>query len=98
MHRVRNLIDGEIVEPADGRTFPSVNPAMQEVWADVARGSAADVEWAVTAARRAFDEGPWPRMSPEERATTLHRLADLIDRDADELAELDTTDMGKPIA
>jgi aminomuconate-semialdehyde/2-hydroxymuconate-6-semialdehyde dehydrogenase len=98
MHRVRHVIDGVILESADGRTFPSVNPATQEVWADVAHGSAAEVERAVTAARRAFDEGPWPHMSPEERATALHRLADLIDRDADELAELDTTDMGKPIA
>lgn len=97
MRRIRHLIDGELVDSLDGATFESVNPADQTPWATVARGSTADADRAVQAARRAFDEGPWPRLSPDERAAALHRLADLIDAHTDELAELDTRDMGKPI-
>ena len=95
---LHHVIDGEHCDAADGRRFDSVNPATQEVWATVPRGSTADADRAVRSARRAFDEGPWPRMSPDERATVLHRLADLMVADGPELARLDTTDMGKPIS
>ncbi len=61
------------------------------------RGTSEDAARAVAAARRAFDEGPWPRLSPDERAAHLHRLADLVDAHADELAATETADMGKPI-
>jgi aminomuconate-semialdehyde/2-hydroxymuconate-6-semialdehyde dehydrogenase len=97
MHVVRHLIDGEAVDSVDGATFDSVNPTTRAPWAQVALGSSAEVERAVAAARRAFDDGPWPRMSPDERARILHRVADLIEAHGDELAKLDTTDMGKPI-
>jgi aminomuconate-semialdehyde/2-hydroxymuconate-6-semialdehyde dehydrogenase len=91
-----HVIDGELVDSIDGRRFDSVNPTTQEVWATAPRGSMADADRAVTSARRAFDEGPWPRMSPDERGAALHRLADLMMANADELARLDTLDMGKP--
>jgi aminomuconate-semialdehyde/2-hydroxymuconate-6-semialdehyde dehydrogenase len=94
---IGHLIDGETVPARDGATFESVNPATRRVHAIVARGSVVDADRAVQAARRAFDEGPWPRMTPDERATVLHRVADLLLEHADELAALDTADMGKPI-
>lgn len=94
---VGHVIDGVEVPAVDGATFTSVNPATQDGWARVARGGAADADAAVAAARRAFDDGPWPRMTPDERGRLLHRLADLLEADADELGRLDTVDMGKPI-
>ncbi|MCB1001666.1 MAG: aldehyde dehydrogenase [Acidimicrobiales bacterium] len=93
---LHHVIDGELVDSIDGRRFDSVNPTTQEVWATAPRGATADADRAVTAARRAFDDGPWPRMSPDERSAALHRLADLIVEHGDELARLDTVDMGKP--
>jgi aminomuconate-semialdehyde/2-hydroxymuconate-6-semialdehyde dehydrogenase len=93
-----HVIGGKEVESADGGRFPSVNPWTREPWADVALGAAADAEAAVTAARVAFDEGPWPRMGYAERQKLLHRFADLIEAHGDELGEADTRDMGKPIA
>ncbi|MEZ5251968.1 MAG: aldehyde dehydrogenase family protein [Ilumatobacteraceae bacterium] len=75
---LHHVIDGELVDSIDGRRFDSVNPTTQEVWATAPRGATADADRAVTAARRAFDDGPWPRMSPDERSACLHRLADLI--------------------
>src|SRR5690606_22155797 len=72
-------------------------PYRREPWARVALGSATDVDRAVRAARRAFDEGPWPRMGLAERGAVLHRLADLLERNAEEMGLSDTRDMGKPI-
>jgi aminomuconate-semialdehyde/2-hydroxymuconate-6-semialdehyde dehydrogenase len=94
---IPHVIDGEERPAVDGRTFESVNPATQAAWARVARGSSADAASAVAAARRAFDQGPWPRMGLAERGRVLHRLADLIEAGAAELGRLDSTDMGKPI-
>ena len=74
-----------------------VDPYTQEQWATVACGGKADADRAIAAARKAFDEGPWPRMGFEKRQEILHRLADLMDEHADELAMADTRDMGKPI-
>lgn len=93
-----HVIDGQEVESVDGRRFATVNPWSQQQWAEVAEGSASDADLAIAAARRAFDEGPWPRMGRSERATLIHRLADLMEERADELARLDATDMGKPLA
>ena len=93
-----HVIGGKEVESADGQRAPSVNPWTREPWADVALGAGADAEAAVTAARLAFDEGPWPRMGYAERQRLLHRFADLIEAHRDELGEADTRDMGKPIA
>jgi aminomuconate-semialdehyde/2-hydroxymuconate-6-semialdehyde dehydrogenase len=93
-----HVIDGTEVESLDGARFDTVDPWTREPWAEVALGGAADAQRAVTAARRAFDEGPWPRMGFGERGRILHRLADLMEERTDELAMADTRDMGKPIA
>jgi len=91
------LIDGKWVEAASGKTFDTYNPATGEVLARVAEGDAVDIDHAVNAARRAFEEGPWPDMLPAERARLLWKLADLIDKHHEELAELETLDNGKPL-
>src|SRR5665213_3544122 len=76
---IPHVIDGEEVESLDGARFESVDPWTRAPWAEVALGDARDAERAVTAARRAFDTGPWPRMGYAERGKILHRLADLIE-------------------
>ncbi len=97
MKKIPHFINNRPVDSQDGRTFDSVNPATQEVWAQAAHGGKAESDAAVSAARKAFDEGPWPRMTVGERAKILHKLADLVEDNLNELAEIDTTDMGKPI-
>ncbi|WP_199175869.1 aldehyde dehydrogenase family protein [Telmatospirillum siberiense] len=92
----RMLVDGAWVEAISGKTFESRNPATGTLLAMVAEGDRQDVERAVAAARRAF-EGPWSRVKPFERQRILLRLADLVERHFDELAALDTLDMGAPI-
>jgi acyl-CoA reductase-like NAD-dependent aldehyde dehydrogenase len=94
----RAFIDGDYADAASGETFESVNPATGEVLATVAKAGAADVDRAVAAARAAFADGRWSEMAPAERKRILLRFADLIDRDGDRLAALETLDMGKPIA
>lgn len=94
---IKHFIGGSFVDAASGRTFASVNPATGDTLATVAEGDARDVDRAVAAARRAFDEGPWPRMSPAERKKVLYRIAELIDDRREELAHLETLDVGKPI-
>ena len=91
------LIDGKWVDAASGKTFATPNPATGEVLARVAEGDAEDVDRAVRAARRAFDGGKWPRMRPTEREGLLLRIADLIEKHGDELAQLETLDNGKTI-
>jgi len=93
-----HVIAGKEVPSIDGATMPDIDPYTQEQWATVALGSAADADQAVAAAREAFDHGPWPRMGYERRQKILHRLADLMDEHAQELALADTRDMGKPVA
>jgi aminomuconate-semialdehyde/2-hydroxymuconate-6-semialdehyde dehydrogenase len=92
-----HVIDGKETESESGSTFTSIDPYTREPWAAVALGDKADADRAVEAARKAFDSGPWPRMGHAERGRILHRLADLIDQNADELGMADTRDMGKPI-
>ena len=94
----RMLIDGKWVEAASGKTFETYNPATGAVLAHIAEGDAEDVERAVAAARRAFDDGPWPRLNPRDRERILLRVADLIEAHASELAQLETLDNGKAIA
>ena len=96
--QVQHFINGSWVDSLDGAVFDSVSPIDNAVVAIVAEGSAADADRAVKAARRAFDDGPWPRMSPAERRRILYRAADLIEERLDELAAWETRDMGKPIA
>lgn len=91
------LIDGQWVEASTGRTFPSISPIDGAVLAEIAEGGARDIELAVAAARRAF-EGPWSKTKPFERQAMLLRLADLLEKDFDNLASLDTLDMGAPIS
>jgi aminomuconate-semialdehyde/2-hydroxymuconate-6-semialdehyde dehydrogenase len=94
---IGHLLDGERVPAASGETFASHDPHDGSLVASVARGSAEDARRAVTAARRAFDEGPWPRMEPGERRTLLYALAERIEAEAEALALLETRDCGKPI-
>ncbi len=89
-------IDGMRVDAADGATYDDVDPATGEVVAPIASGGAADVERAVTAARRAFDEGPWPRTTAAHRAKVLRALAGLLIDHREELARLESRDAGKP--
>ncbi len=98
MEFVPHVIDGQETESASGERFASVDPWTREPWAEVALGGADDADRAVRAARRAFDEGPWPKMGHAERGALLHRFADLIEANAEMLALADSTDMGKPVS
>jgi len=93
----RLLIGGKWVAAKSGKTFETVNPANEEVLALIAEGDKADVDDAVKAARKALDDGRWPSMGPHERARMMFKIAELIDTHADELAELETLDNGKPL-
>lgn len=97
MDLIPHVIDGQEVESVSGARFASIDPWTQAPYAEVALGGADDADRAVTAARAAFDEGPWPRLGFAGRGALLHRLADLVEQHADELAMADTRDMGKPI-
>src|SRR3954468_23913945 len=92
------LIDGKWRDSLSGKTFDTVNPATEEVIARVAEGDAADIDLAVKAARRAFDSGPWRKMDARDRGMLLNRLADLIEKKKDELADLEPLNNGKPIS
>lgn len=92
------LIDGTWVEAASGKTFGTYNPATGEVLATVAEGDAEDIDRAVKAARRAFDSGPWSRMTPSNRGQLIWRLADLLEQHLDEFAQIETLDNGKPFS
>src|ERR1700754_2015436 len=94
----RLLIDGKLVEAASGKTFPVYNPATGAILMQVAEADSADVDRAVKAARKAFDEGPWSRISPSERGKLLWKLAELLEKHSDEFAELESIDNGKPVA
>src|SRR5437588_10438919 len=91
-------IGGEWVAPASGKTIEVINPATEEVVGVVPEASEADVDRAVAAARKAFDEGPWPQTSPKERADMLRALSQGIQGRSQEFAETITTEMGSPAA
>ncbi len=97
LEEFRHVIGGELVDSADGRTFESVNPHTGRVYATVAEGGREDAERAVRAARKAFDEGPWPRMATAERRRLLNKLADRVQDELERLSVAETIDMGKPI-
>ncbi|MFD0849035.1 aldehyde dehydrogenase family protein [Sphingosinicella xenopeptidilytica] len=90
------LIDGQWVEAASGKTFQVRDPATGKIIANVAEGAAEDIDRAVRAARKAFESGPWSRMTPSERGKLLHRVGDLILENLHELAQLESIDNGKP--
>src|SRR6187549_2823870 len=91
------FLNGAWVEACDDGTREILNPATNEMQAVVTDGGVRDAEIAIAHARRAFDQGPWPRMRAPERAGYLFKLADLIDARADALAELETRNNGKPL-
>jgi acyl-CoA reductase-like NAD-dependent aldehyde dehydrogenase len=96
--RNRALIDGALVDAASGKTFETINPATGRVLAQVAEGDAEDVDRAVKAARRAFEDRRWAGQPPAARKAVLLKLAELVRENAAELAALETLDMGKPVA
>jgi aldehyde dehydrogenase (NAD+) len=90
------LIGGKWLDSVSGKTFPTLNPATGETICQVAEGDKADVDLAVKAARKAFDDGPWRKMNASERGRLLNKLADLIEQNMEELAALESLDNGKP--
>ena len=98
VQQTKCLINGKWVAAESGKTFDTINPATGEVIAKVAEGDKADIDKAVKAARKAFDTGPWTRkMSARERGRCIGKLADLIDKNKEELAMLESLDNGKPL-
>ena len=97
IRKTQLLIGGQWQDSVSGKTFPTFHPATEEKIADVAQANSEDVDRAVKAARRAFEEGDWAEMDARDRGKLLNRLADLIEEHADELAALETLDNGKPI-
>ncbi len=91
------LINGKWVDAASGKTFPSYNPATGEILARVAEGDKEDINRAVAAARAAFETGPWRKFTPSERGRMIWKLADLIEKHAEEFAQLESLDNGKPV-
>jgi acyl-CoA reductase-like NAD-dependent aldehyde dehydrogenase len=91
------LIGGKFGDAASGKTFTTINPATEEALAEVAEADAVDVDQAVRAARRAFGDKTWSRMAARDRAKLLWKVGDLIIKNADEIARLETLDNGKPI-
>ena len=98
MEKFKMYIDGEFVEAASGEWFDSFDPFTGEVWSQVAAGGPTDVNRAVEAAHRAFTQGPWSEMTASQRGMLVHKLGDLIARDAKKLAEMEVQDNGKLIA
>jgi phenylacetaldehyde dehydrogenase len=92
------FINGQWADAASGKTFETPNPATGETLARVAEGGPEDIDRAVRAARMAFDDGPWSRMTPSERGRIIWRIGDLILEHAEELAQLESLDNGKPYA
>jgi aldehyde dehydrogenase (NAD+) len=90
------FIGGKWLDSASGKMFPTINPATGETICEVAEGDKADVDLAVAAARKAFEDGPWPKMNASERGRLLNKLADLIEKNSEELAALEALDNGKP--
>jgi len=93
----QNYVNGEWVGSASGETFPVYDPSTEEVIAQVASANSADVDRAVQAARTAFDSGPWPAITAQDRGRILFKLAEKIRQNAASLAEIEARNTGKPI-
>src|SRR2546430_15331608 len=91
------FINGQWADAASGKTFATPNPATGETLANIAEGDAEDIDRAVMAARRAFEEGPWSRMTASERGRIIWRIGDLILEHTDELAQLESLGNGQPV-
>ena len=93
----RLFVDGQWVDPSSGQSFKTINPATEEPLTEVADASAEDVDRAVQAARKAFESGPWAKMSGADRGRILWKLGDLIEANVQELGRIETLDQGKTI-
>lgn len=93
----RMLIDGKWADARSGKTFETINPATGEVLTKIAEGGKEDVDLAVKSARRAFEEGPWSKMDARDRGKLLYKIGELIEKNLEELAVMETLDNGKPI-
>lgn len=98
LDRTAFYIDGDWAAPATGETLQVVSPHSEQVVATVPEGSRADIDAAVAAARRAFDSGPWPRMSPQQRVEVVQSFSNLYAGKLGEMAEVISTEMGAPIS
>src|SRR5699024_827258 len=94
---IQHYIDGQFCDSQDGATFDVLEPVSNETYAQAAAGKQADIDAAVAAAKRAFDDGPWPGMLARERSRILHRIADIVETRGDRLAEMECFDSGLPI-
>lgn len=92
------LVGGEWLDSVSGKTFETYNPATGETLVRVAEGDRADIDRAVKAARKAFESGPWPNLSPSDRGRLIWKLGDLLEQHLDEFAELESLDNGKPVS
>ncbi|MSR66940.1 MAG: aldehyde dehydrogenase family protein, partial [Pedosphaera sp.] len=88
------LINGHWVSAVSGKTFPTYNPATEEIICQIPEGDRPDIDAAVRAARYAFESGPWRRMTPSERGKLLWKLADLLEKHTEEFARLESLDNG----
>src|ERR1700739_4545712 len=91
------LINGKWVNAASGKTFPTYNPATGEVLAQIAEGDREDIEQAVKAARKAFDHGPWRKLTAAERGRLMWKLSDMLEEPTEQFAYLESLDNGKPL-
>jgi (Z)-2-((N-methylformamido)methylene)-5-hydroxybutyrolactone dehydrogenase len=98
MKTYQHFIDGEYVDPASGRWFDTIDPYRGEAWARIPQGDAVDVDRAVVAAERAMREGPWSKLTPTQRGKLMVRLAELVEQNAERLAEIEVRDNGKLMA
>jgi len=97
MKKYKMYIDGKWVDGAEGKSFKVLNPATEQVFAEVPEGSAEDAKSAIDAARDAFDKGRWPKLAPSERSLIIFRIADIMERNLKQLARLESIHQGKPI-
>ncbi|MBC9943090.1 5-carboxymethyl-2-hydroxymuconate semialdehyde dehydrogenase [Leucobacter sp. cx-328] len=95
--KIRHFIDGKFVDSIGGEEFDVLDPVSNETYIKASAGQKADVDLAVAAARRAFTEGPWPKMLPRERSRILHKVADIVESRDEQLAQLESYDSGLPI-
>lgn len=98
MQTFQHYIDGKFVDPSGGEWFETINPFTARPWAQIARGNAVDVDMAVKAAHRASNQGPWASSTASERGALLHRIGDLVAREAERLAAIEVRDNGKLMA
>ena len=95
--KIRHYIDGKFVDSVGGEEFDVLEPVSNETYIQAASGQKADIDLAVAAAKRAFEEGPWPKMLPRERSRVLHRVADIVESRDEQLALFESYDSGLPI-